>query len=361
MEARERPISINDLVFGRLLQRHSNRQGQAVSEVWQATLKGSQVAVKVASKSTITTESHGIVREATVLMSLRDDPDAKYIVRAIGVASDSLNAYFIMEYADGGDLYNFAMGSDLTAAQVKSIFAQLALALDFLHKRNVIHRDVKLDNVLITRDGYLKLADFGFATMDATASGGFGTPSYTAPEILTPRVYKSYTSKVDVWSLGVLMFTLVSKEYPFGKGLSIISLVAGADSSPDYSKLVGTSKSLAALVALMLTWDPDVRPTISSAMSHEYFAFYNFAQDIAPVAGEARGLHPASSEADGRSGQATGSHHEIPLEAHDNASTKDPMQQHDSWDDITVNPDGTLDCAIGMIGCIEDTLDSFAQ
>lgn len=128
----------------------------------------------------------------------------------------------LMEYCNVGNLRNYLDRCyPLPAAEVCTVFAQALLALDHLHKKKIIHRDIKLDNILLstTLDGAVpsvKLADFGLAKQmsdeEQRAVSHVGTPSYVPPE--TASGY-SYTAKSDIWSLGVVMYTVLTNQAPF--------------------------------------------------------------------------------------------------------------------------------------------------
>jgi serine/threonine protein kinase len=128
----------------------------------------------------------------------------------------------VLEYQREGSLLGKVYSSvEFTESQVKFIMLQLLLSIDFLNKRDLIHRDLKIDNVLINKispegDYYVKVADFGLATV-LPGDGSFiydvcGTPTYIAPEILKKEGYRE---KCDIFSLGSIMFNLLSGRYLF--------------------------------------------------------------------------------------------------------------------------------------------------
>ena len=129
--------------------------------------------------------------------------------------------YIVMEHADGGDLSTLISnkrnsGTRWSEEEVMRMFVQICLALNHVHEKNILHRDLKSQNIFLTSKGLVKLGDFGIAkVLDATdgqAQTQIGTPYYLSPEICDSR---PYGRKSDVWSLGCILFELISLELPF--------------------------------------------------------------------------------------------------------------------------------------------------
>lgn len=130
----------------------------------------------------------------------------------------------VLEYADGGDLsvqvsVRAPYMAHFKETEVLMITAQVGLALKYLHDRNVLHRDVKTQNVFLTTSGLIKLGDFGLSRQyeqdvesSYVGSTFCGTPYYLSPEVWAQS---SYNSKADMWSLGVVMYELMALRRPF--------------------------------------------------------------------------------------------------------------------------------------------------
>ncbi|RCN47266.1 kinase domain protein [Ancylostoma caninum] len=139
-----------------------------------------------------------------------------FLVNSFGCFQSAEHVFFVMEYSMGGDLMRHI--HDDIFSEERSCFnaACVLLGLEFLHKNNIIYRDLKLDNLLLDKDGFVKLADFGLCKegMGPTdkTSTFCGTPEFLAPEVLTES---SYTRAIDWWGLGVLIFEMLVGEPPF--------------------------------------------------------------------------------------------------------------------------------------------------
>jgi len=131
------------------------------------------------------------------------------------------NLHIVMEYADGGDLHAAVErrrpeGRHFPQEEALSILAQCCDALQHVHNRHVLHRDLKSQNIFLTSAGAVKIGDFGVSRVLegtlALARSVVGTPSYMAPEIIDGE---PYGTKADMWSLGVVFHEILSLELPF--------------------------------------------------------------------------------------------------------------------------------------------------
>lgn len=172
-------------------------------------------AVKVIQKARTDEEDYQeqkefIENEISISLSLLHP----HILASLGNWQDSQTVKIISHFEPGGNLRQLIKRSIITENQAKQYILDLGSALDYIHKKNIIHRDVKLENILLTEDGKIKLADFGLAVRapEGLAYGDYGTRQNRAPEVITEA---SYTSAVDWWALGVILYQMIVREDPF--------------------------------------------------------------------------------------------------------------------------------------------------
>lgn len=137
------------------------------------------------------------------------------IVRLIGTFQDELCVYFLMESLPGGDLFTAIRDIGILNEDHTHFFgACLVLAIEHLHSRGVMYRDLKPENVMLKRNGFLKLVDMGCCSKKARSYTFVGTPEYLAPEVI---LGKGYDKAVDWWSVGVIMYEMICGPLPFGE------------------------------------------------------------------------------------------------------------------------------------------------
>ena len=199
---------LDDFEFGKPLGR-----GQ-YGRVYLAREKKSKfiVAIKCIDKEPLAQlKKEMLLRREIDIQSCLRHPN---ILLSYGYFYDDRRVYLIQEFAPQKDLFHKLhkmkrFDEHLAARYI----AQIADAVRYCHSKNVIHRDIKLENLLIGQHGEVKLADFGFAVHSRSQRKTFaGTDDYLAPEILKG---KPYDKQVDVWSIGILLFEFLTGDTPF--------------------------------------------------------------------------------------------------------------------------------------------------
>lgn len=140
-----------------------------------------------------------------------------FLITLWGTFQDSKNIYMVMDFVEGGELFSLLRKSQRFPNPVAKFYAaEVTLALEYLHERNIIYRDLKPENLLLDRHGHLKITDFGFAKKVPDITWTLcGTPDYLAPEVVSS---KGYNKSVDWWSLGILIFEMLCGYTPFWDG-----------------------------------------------------------------------------------------------------------------------------------------------
>lgn len=195
----------------------------------QSTLTSKLLVIKsISLEGLSSSERKDVFQEAKILKSLNHSNiiSLKEVFQQ-SIPKPALN--LVMEYADGGDLYNvineyIGKNMSIPEEQVLDWFIQICLGIRYIHNKKILHRDLKTKNVFLTSSGIIKIGDFGISkyllnTIDK-ANTFIGTPFYLSPEIISNQ---PYSFKSDIWSLGVILYELCNLKVPFN-GNSLRSL-----------------------------------------------------------------------------------------------------------------------------------------
>lgn len=231
---------------------------------------GERVAVKVIDKSKVEESPQLLENEILIMKKIRH----KNIVALKGVFDAQDVLIIVMELMRGGELYEKIVEQKLFSEKDASILMrQVMEALDYLHGIGVVHRDLKLENMLLVEKGKLemKLADFGLSKLyqGQALQTACGTPFYVAPDILMGT---GYGPGVDMWAAGVLLYVMLSGRLPFH-----------ADNDPELFRLIlegklvfkspqfdTVSKEAQDLIKHLLIVDPKKRYTAKQALEHPF-------------------------------------------------------------------------------------------
>ncbi|GAB1213976.1 hypothetical protein ATERTT37_003132 [Aspergillus terreus] len=181
--------------------------------------------------------------------------------------------WLVLEYCPGDELYNYLLRhGPLPVEKVKRIFTQLVGAVAYVHSKSCVHRDLKLENILLDKHENVKLCDFGF-TREYEGKSSYlqtfcGTICYSAPEMLKGEKYAG--EKVDVWSLGIILYALLAGELPFDEDDDQVTKTRILTEEPTFNeKFTEDAKSL---INLLLSKRPLIRPSLDEILGHPFLA-----------------------------------------------------------------------------------------
>lgn len=238
-------------------------------------------AAKRFAGNSMSVRTNGLIEELAIVMSVSHPG----IVRPRDIFDEDDGLYFILEHAQKGELFNYIVDNQkLSEDETRHIYGQLGSAIQYLHGRGIVHRDVKPENILLFDSDQqyptVKITDFGLSKIieetDFTTTL-CGTPSYVAPEILASQSQRKYTHAVDIWSMGVVLYICLCGFPPFSDELntpenpySLSQQIRSArfDYPSPYWDSVGDPAL--DLIDCMLTVDVEKRFKIRDVMTHPW-------------------------------------------------------------------------------------------
>jgi serine/threonine protein kinase len=226
---------------------------------------GGAVAIKVLH--TRATENATLHKRLATEFRAATELEHPNIVRALEIGSEGTTSYLVYELVDGENLGDrIERKGKLSEAESVRIITQIAQALHYAHQRNVIHRDVKPDNILVLKDGRAKLTDFGLAKdynndQDLTRhAAGLGTPHFMAPEQFSQA--KTVDPRADIYSLGATLYNAVTGVLPFHANfpLAILTKKERGELTPIRELVPAVSERVEEAARRALAVKPDQRP-----------------------------------------------------------------------------------------------------
>ncbi|KAK9480024.1 Serine/threonine kinase [Lipomyces japonicus] len=255
-------------------------------KVMLAEAKGSKslYAIKVLKKEYIleNDEVENTISEKRVFL-IANKMRHPFLLNLHSCFQTETRVYFVMEYISGGDLMWHIQKEQFSGRRAQFYAAEVLLGLKYFHESGVVYRDLKLDNILLTLDGHIKIADYGLCKLDMWPDGKTGTfcgtPELMAPEILQDQ---KYGKEVDWWAFGVLIYQMILGQSPFRGDDEQEIFGAILTDEPLYP--VHMARNSVSILQQLLTRDPERRlgagtGDASDVMAHAYFANVNW-QDM---------------------------------------------------------------------------------
>lgn len=255
----------------------------AYGDAWLCKLRGGTVAsasdMVVAKTMYLPDMKNKELRYAQSEIQCLANTNHSNIVRFVDSQVSDKHLTILMEFADAGDLRKhiktrLGMKHHLSESEAMLLFLQVVMALEHIHSRQMLHRDLKTANILISSSGLIKVADFGFSrqyedTVSNTVAKTFcGTPYYLAPELWHG---KRYSNRAEVWSLGIILYELFALDRPFNSS-TIKGLMEQVCKNQTRALPEAYTDDARALVATLLSHDPSERPSCIEIFKIPYVA-----------------------------------------------------------------------------------------
>ena len=237
-----------------------------------------KVAIKIMNKKQMNTSDLELVRTEIEILKICQHPN---IIKLYEIFENVDYFYIIMEYCSGGDLFSYLErhGFKLKEERASIIMHKLCASIYYIHQYGICHRDLKPENVLMTsknENSDIRLLDFGLSKIigpNETCKEPYGTLTYCAPEILLDELY---TKQVDLWSLGVMTYLMLTGRLPFHDRIDREIARKAVFCEPDYSDLLwdGISDEAKDFVKKLLKKKGNERMTIEETLDHEWIKKY---------------------------------------------------------------------------------------
>ncbi|XDB58187.1 PREDICTED: serine/threonine-protein kinase SIK2 [Capra hircus] len=239
----------------------------AVVKLGRHRITRTEVAIKIIDKSQLDEVNLEKIYREVKIMKLLDHP---HIIKLYQVMETKSMLYLVTEYAKNGEIFDYlANHGRLNESEARRKFWQILSAVDYCHGRQIVHRDLKAENLLLDNNMNIKIADFGFGNFFKSGellATWCGSPPYAAPEVFEGQQYEG--PQLDIWSMGVVLYVLVCGALPFdGPTLPILRqrVLEGRFRIPYFM-----SEDCEHLIRRMLVLDPAKRLTIAQIKEHKW-------------------------------------------------------------------------------------------
>lgn len=253
----------------------------AVKRAWLSDDATTQYACKVLPKSTDESATNNVLNAEREIELHRMSAAHPNIVGVHAVAGDDKNHYMFQHLASSGDLFDMleSVRTNPPERDVAQLFRGILRGLAHCHSLGIAHRDIKIENVLLEKEkgtgGFglrPMLCDFGFATTEKWSIDACGTLDYAAPEVLRAKTQPYQPQKSDIWSAGVILYTILTGSLPFDSPTGNKRHIRQRISLANYSLPRHISREASDILKLMLNPDPNARPTAEECLKAPFFA-----------------------------------------------------------------------------------------
>ena len=227
-----------------------------------------KVAIKILEKSAIVEKDdlERIIREMTILNQI----DHINVIKVYDIYESEDNYLIIMEYCEGGELFNYIVKNQkLSEEETSFFFYQIINGVEYLHSKNIVHRDLKPENLLLCEGNILKIIDFGLSNFynGNYLSTPCGSPCYASPEMVSGNKYNGFN--IDIWAIGIILFAMLCGYLPFEDDDNDILFQKILECKLDYPKhLSSLAKDI---MKKILVTNPEKRIKIPQIKKHKFY------------------------------------------------------------------------------------------
>jgi 5'-AMP-activated protein kinase catalytic alpha subunit len=227
-----------------------------------------KVAIKILEKSAIVEKDdlERIIREMTILNQI----DHINVIKVYDIYESEDNYLIIMEYCEGGELFNYIVKNQkLSEEETSFFFYQIINGVEYLHSKNIVHRDLKPENLLLCEGNILKIIDFGLSNFynGNYLSTPCGSPCYASPEMVSGNKYNGFN--IDIWAIGIILFAMLCGYLPFEDDDNDILFQKILECKLDYPKHL--SPLAKDIMKKILVTNPEKRIKIPQIKKHKFY------------------------------------------------------------------------------------------